>query len=202
MQRRRPTRPVTVHPELRDDLNLQELKTLSAVLAQISQMPVEDKIIKRPQPAPRIKQALDWSLPGFEGKARVTTNFGELPIEALRRRDMVKTISGAYREVQWVDTIRLDVDFMELHPEAAPILIRERAMGGLYPRRNILVSPGQPLRYPHPHGDTMNLTAGEVVGQPNILRMHRSEITYYRFHCGTDETVCVEGSWFHVSPPK
>jgi len=144
--------------------------------------------------------AVNWTLPGFEGKCRVTTNFGDLPIEALRRRDKVKCISGAYAEVQWIDAIRLDVDFMERHPEAHPIMIRAKALGGNFPAKNMLVSSAQPIWIPEASGKFRSVFAHELEGHPNIMRMRKTEMTYYRFHVGYPEQVCIEGSWFFTCP--
>jgi hypothetical protein len=167
---------------------------LAAVLDQTASVQAP----ARPRQTPA--RSLRWSLPGFERTCRVSTIFGELPIEALRRRDKVKTLSGAYIEVQWIDQIRLDVEFMERHPEAHPIRISARALGGPYPARNMLVSPGQDIWAPKMVGPSGPRKAIELEGQPNISKMPKSEITYYRFHCGSPQVVCVEDAWFCVSP--
>ncbi|MHA6262473.1 Hint domain-containing protein [Arenibacterium sp. CAU 1754] len=150
--------------------------------------------------APAYKCDVDWTLPGFGGKCRVTTIFGDLPIEALRRRDKVKTISGAFREVKWIDEIRLDADFMSRHSEAFPILIRAKALDGVHPVKDMLVSPGQDVWMPKMTGKSCAQTAAQLDGQPNIMKTHKPEITYYRFHCGEPEKVSVEGAWFYVAP--
>lgn len=174
---------------------------LASVLAQTHDYPStqvpDDPVVSS---VPTFQPDVDWALPGFGGKCRVTTIFGDLPIEALRRRDKVKTISGAFREVQWIDEIRLDVDFMSRHSEAFPIMIRARAIDGVNPVKDMLVSPGQDVWLPKLSGGSCSQTAAQLDGQPNIMKTHKSEITYYRFHCGGPEKVCVEGAWFCVAP--
>lgn len=160
-------------------------------------------VLKNAEPAeftPPPARKLDWTLPGFERRARVATIFGDLPIEALRLRDKVKTISGAFKQVQWIDEIRLDADFMARHPEAHPVMIRARALDGAMPCENILVSPGQEIWSPRHSGQSLARAASDLDGLPNITRLHRAEVTYYRFHCGAPETVSVEGAWFRVAP--
>lgn len=179
---------------------------LAAVLAKTGPAKTTRKTpASAAKPAPKQdaapRRAQDWVLPGFEGKCRVATSFGDLPIEALRRRDLVKTISGAYREVQWVDAIRLDVDFLAQHEFAQPVLVRARSLGGGFPVRNMLVSPAQTLRMADPSGRFRTQKAIDMLGLPGVMRQHRSEFTYYRFHCGSSEQVCIEGSYFDVSPP-
>lgn len=141
-----------------------------------------------------------WTLPGFGGHCRVSTSFGELPIEALRRRDWVKTHSGAYRQVQWIDEIRLDADFMARHPEAMPIKIRARTLAPCSPVRDILLSPGQVIVTSDGFGTKPMRAAFDLEGLPSVSRIPRSEMTYFMFHCGQPETVCVDGAWFLVAP--
>lgn len=187
----------TAHPPVQDMIS-QSAGSDRAMLASV--------LSKTATVAARAKQrqAYDsdfaWTLPGFGGKCRVSTIFGELPIEALRRRDKVKTRSGAYREVQWVDQIKLDEDFMARHPEAHPVLISARAFGGPQPQQNMLVSSGQPLGSIKMMGDKKPKTVADLEGQPNIARMRQPRFTYYRFHCGTSEAVMIEGAWFTVAP--
>lgn len=142
-----------------------------------------------------------WTLPGFESKARVATNFGDLPIEALRVRDRVRTLSGAFREVKWIDRIRIDADFTSRHTEADPILIRAKSLGQGYPSKDMLVSPAQTVWVPSQSKGWVGVTAMQLAhSRPNIHSIHRTELTYYRFHCGEPETVCVEGGWFCTAP--
>ncbi len=75
------------------------------------------------------KTAMRWNLPGFDGKAKVTTSFGELPIEALRLRDPVKTISGSYMKVEWLDRMHLDEGFLNGFHDASPVRFQRGALG-------------------------------------------------------------------------
>lgn len=190
------------NPELEAefDLALADQDLLAAVLAQTGEIeavpgPATGRHLRAEPSAP-----VSWTLPGFEGECRVTTNFGELPIKALRRRDMIKTISGAYKEVKKVDAFRLDADFMARHPAANPVMIRARSIGGSLPTKNMLVSPGQKLWLSRAGAASIARTAEELEGSPGVQRMRRSDIVYYRFHCGSEEKVCVEGAWFLTAP--
>lgn len=183
-----------------EESNKTEEDILAAVLKRATPTTV-------PEPPPKAEPVSEitskqpvWTLPGFHAKARVFTIFGELPIEALRRRDKVRTVTGAYVEVKWVDKVQLDVDFLERHPEAQPILIRTSALGKARPQTNVMVSPGQRMRVHGLVGEEGEKPAGELAGKRNILRMPHSGFTYYQFHCGTAATVSVEGLWFNVAP--
>lgn len=186
--------------DLDHDPDVSDRDLLAAVLAQAGDAPAPARPAQAREAAAPARPAGGFALPGFEGKCRVATIFGDLPIEALRRRDKVKTISGAYREVEWVDAIRLDADFMARHAAAHPIQIRAKALGGVAPMRNMLVSPGQQVWVPKVSDGFVAAHADSLTAQPNMERMRRAEITYYRFHCGGPEKVCIEGAWFLTAP--
>lgn len=154
----------------------------------------------RPAATPSPDQAHSkWKVPGFHAKAKVFTIFGELPVEALRIRDKVRVLSGAYVEVEWIDKIKLDVDFLERHPEAQPILFKTNALGKSRPQSNVMVSPGQRVRVQGTVGEQGEQPAGSLAGKRNVMRLPHSGFTYYQFHCGSPATVSVEGMWFTVA---
>ena len=191
-----------------DDLEGEEVDAAeSALLASV--MSQTSQVVKKTRPTPKTEPKAEpvedgfrgWNLPGFEAKCRVCTSFGDLPIEALRRRDLVKTFSGAYREVQWVDALHLDVDFLARYPQALPVLLRAKSLGGSYPARNMLVSPAQDIWQANASRGYEKRKAGELLDRPGFMTQQRSEITYYRFHCGEPVRACIEGSYFDIAPP-
>lgn len=143
--------------------------------------------------------AADWYLPGFLGKARVGTTFGELPIEALRVRDDLRTYSGATARVQVVDKINLDGDFLRNYPSALPILIPANSFAPGRPAQDLLVSPGQEI-CPNVHIASAFHKARDLQGRFKMDLSKSTGFTYYRFHCGEPTIVRVEGVWIRVQP--
>ena len=141
-----------------------------------------------------------WNLPGFSGKSKITTIFGQLPIEALRVRDQVKTFSGEFVRIEWIDRIKLDIDFLEGRPGAQPVLIRSGAFGPNKPNQHMLVSPAQGVRMSGMHGTNVYKRASDLIGRRDIIRLPHSGFTYYMFHCGAPATVNVDGVWFATRP--
>lgn len=146
--------------------------------------------------APKV---VDWYLPGFVGSARVTTTFGDLPIEALRLRDDLRTYSGANARVQMVDKIHLDDEFIRTRQDALPIRIPANSFGLGKPMRDISVSPGQEI-CPDAHVASTFMPAREMRGRFNVDTTHSAGLSYYRFHCGEPTIVRVEGIWVRVQP--
>lgn len=141
-----------------------------------------------------------WNLSGFHGKARIETELGKRPIDQLREQDKVRTRSGRFLAVTWIDRILLDEDFLDYHPGAHPILIRPDALSHSMPGSNLLLSPEQVVLVPDATGIDQVTTASELIGHPNVLRLPHTGFTYYRFHCAEPAYVYVEGVWCKVNP--
>lgn len=142
---------------------------------------------------------LAWYLPGLLGKARVSTTFGELPIEALRVRDDLRTYSGASARVEVVDRIHLDQDFLRKQPSALPLRIPANAFGPGRPSQDMLLSPGQEI-CPDAHVATTFVKANDMRGRFNPDLAQATGLTYVRFHCGSPAIVRIDGIWMRVRP--
>lgn len=149
---------------------------------------------------PKNTSVIAWDLPGFESHCRITTSFGDIPIQALHLHDRVRTRAGDFLPVRWIDRFHVDADFMSRHPEAQPVSISTRALGPQQPQRPMLVSPGQPIPDVTDDDPGASAAAADLVGQPGILRARRLEITYHVFHCGMPAILCLDGAWFPVTP--
>ncbi len=141
-----------------------------------------------------------WMLPGFAAKTRITTAFGDLPIEALRLRDEVRTTSGRMLRVAWIDKIKLDQSFLEHHPEALPVMIRANALEHGKPVRDLLVSPNQVLSMGLANFQIKFVPAEDIRGRTGVFRKPEFLMTYYMFHCGEPTTVLAEGVAVQVNP--
>lgn len=144
-------------------------------------------------------QPVDWYLPGLVGKARIATAFGELPIEALRPCDDIRTYSGAIATVKVVDRIHLDQDFIRNHPGALPIRIPAGSIGPSRPTNDVYVSPGQEVSL-DAHVATVFHKAKNLSDRFRMDLSYSTGFTYYRFHFGFPAIVKVDGIWVRVSP--
>ncbi len=143
--------------------------------------------------------AIEWNLPGFGGKARVGTAFGDLPIEALRLRDEIRTISGSVVRVKWIDKVHLDASFICRHPSAIPVSIAANAFGVGKPMREMIVSPRQEV-CSEAHVATRFMPADDLRPRYDVHKVQTAGVTYYRFHCGEPVIVRVEGVWVKIQP--
>ncbi|MDP3195763.1 Hint domain-containing protein [Tabrizicola sp.] len=155
--------------------------------------------LMRPEGAEKVEPRLAWYLPGFSGKSRVSTVFGELPIEALRVRDDLRTYSGASAQVQLVDRIHLDEDFLRKQPSALPLRIPADSFGPGRPSQDMLLSPGQEISS-DVHVVTNFVKAGDLRNRFNPDLAQSVGMTYIRFHCGAPAIVRIDGVWVRVRP--
>lgn len=153
----------------------------------------------RPEGVEKAEPRLPWYLPGFSGKSKVGTVFGDLPIEVLRVRDDLRTYSGATVQVQLVDRIHLDEDFLRKQPSALPIRIPANAFGPGRPSQDLLLSPGQEISSDL-HVVSNFVKASDLRGRYNPDLAQSTGLTYIRFHCGVPAIVRVDGLWVRVSP--
>ena len=179
------------HPE--DDI-------LRSVLRSMVEPAVPQTEAPRPVATPEATQAGVWQLPGFTGKTRIRTAFGEMPIEVLRLRDEVRTSSGRILRVAWIDQIRLDEAYLQRHPEAQPFMIRANALDYGKPLRDLLVSPRQEMSHGLTNFQIRFATADSIKGRSGVFRRPELAVTYYLFHCGEPVTVFAEGVPVNVAP--
>lgn len=140
---------------------------------------------------------VEWNLPGFTGQVRIGTAFGDLPIEALRVRDEIRTASGAFAPVRWIDKLHIDEDFVHRHPSAQPICIPANAFGIGRPMKDMTVSPCQQVCV-DAHVASRFQPAAKLRLMTRAHRLPPEGLTYYRFHCGSPTTVRAEGVWVRV----
>ncbi len=159
----------------------------------------------RPRPVARVPEEAKVgpqvaTLQGFGPMTRISTSFGEVPAQALRVRDMVRTRTGGFLRVEWIDRIVLGEGYLSYHPKAMPILIRANALGRDLPRADVTLAPNQPIEPGQIRLGSDIEVAKEALHRPNVARKVEAMFTYTVFHCGIPTSVCCEGLWVTVTP--
>ncbi len=157
---------------------------------------VEQTVKTKTQPAPEVA----WTLPGFGPMTRISTSFGDVPAQALRERDVIRTPQGVLRPIKWVDRMRLDTAFLKHVPDAQAVMIRAGSLGGGLPKADIVVSPEQSIGLGRHAHDVKFVKAKSLLGRPGVVRKPEELLTYTLFHCGEEVVVRVEGIWAKVTP--
>lgn len=139
-------------------------------------------------------------LRGFGPMTRITASFGEVPAQALRERDMVRTRSGEFMKIEWIDRIILDERYLKYHPQAQPVLIQAGSLGRNLPTRDVMLAPLQPFSEQQRFFGKSPGFAADALGRPGVLRKPEPMITYTVFHCGRPTSVLTEGIWVDLAP--
>ena len=137
---------------------------------------------------------------GFGPMSRVATSFGDVPAQVLRERDRVRIKTGEYIEIQKIDRIVLDEDFLQYHPGAQPILIRAGALANNIPKADLVLAPYQQIDKSQPCLPASGNRAVDTLHKSHCLRKIEPMITYTIFHCGRPAAVSCEGVWVDTAP--
>ncbi|MEL7105273.1 MAG: Hint domain-containing protein [Pseudomonadota bacterium] len=142
-----------------------------------------------------------WTLPGFGPLTRITTSLGEVPAQALRERDMVRTRSGDFKPIVWLDRIVLDEEFLSFHPDALPVHIKPNALGRGVPSHDVYLAPRQPIA-PQANKLAGTYTDGamNLIGRPGVFRKAEAMYTYTLFHLGEPAVVQTSKMLVEVNP--
>lgn len=141
-----------------------------------------------------------WTMPGVGPLTPIPTMLGNMPAQALRERDLVRTATGEYRPLVRVDKIILDEEFLSLHPEALPVLVRRDSMHRGTPSTDLLFSPGQPLKSRTKRFESGCEYAIDLVGRPFVTRKAEAMFTYIVLHLAAAAVVPIDGFYLNIGP--
>jgi len=168
------------------------------------------KEVARPEPKPRAParprrrvpgmRPRDWMMPGFGPLTRVTTSLGDVPAHALRVRDMVRTRGGDFRPIVWLDRLVLDEEYLSLHPDALPVLIRAGALARGVPSHDVYLAPRQSIDPQANRLAPSHKRAMDLLGRPGVLRKAEAMYTYTLFHLGEPQVVQASKMFVTVDP--
>lgn len=150
-----------------------------------------------PEPAPAAREdgVERWPLPGLAPMTRVRTSFGDVHAIALRKGDEVLVRSGVYRPILWINRIKLDEQYLNLKPDAHPILLSPNALGGEAPTNEMMVSPRQVIAADERSALSSPREAAMLVSRPGVRRIRETGLSYTLFHIGAEADVYCEGLW-------
>ncbi|BBU63601.1 hypothetical protein MSC49_35360 [Methylosinus sp. C49] len=125
----------------------------------------------------------------FLAGVKIATAAGEIPVEELKRGDLVITRFGGLRPVVWVARQRFRGEF--LGEKDAPIRIVAGALGPNQPARDLVVSPRHSIFI-----DDLLVLAELLVNEVTIVRAPMvGEVAYYHVDLGEHDVLLADGAW-------
>ncbi len=148
-------------------------------------------------------------VPCFTPGARIATERGERPVEALRPGDRVVTFDHGMQSVLWTGTTSYGWRDLGALPVLRPVRIRAGALGDGVPERDLLVSPNHRLLVRPRTCDTgvaeALVQAIDLVGRPGIDVVAPLSVDYVHVLLIRHELVMADGAWtesFQAEAPR
>src|SRR5262249_34963155 len=117
----------------------------------------------------------------FLAGTRVRTPLGEMPVEALKRGDLVLTTQGCAMPVCWIGRQTVSTTFAD-PLRVLPIRIKAGALGPHVPSRDLLLSPDHAVLV----GDIL-IQASALVNGTSIVRETNVPTTLSYYHIELDD---------------
>ncbi|MBV9784325.1 MAG: Hint domain-containing protein [Acidisphaera sp.] len=131
-------------------------------------------------------------VPCFAAGTRIGTPDGEVPVEALRVGQKVRTASGAAARIRWIGDRRIDCR-RHPHPEQVrPIRVLAGAFGRLRPHADLLLSPDHAVAL-RLRGRTVLVPIRTLVNGATIRQERLDEVHYFHIELTRHDIVLANG---------
>ena len=124
----------------------------------------------------------------FAAGTRIRTPTGDVAVEKLREGDVVLTLDGEARPVQWIGQRRVDC---LRHPDPAtvlPIRIAAHAFAHNRPRRDLYLSPDHAI-----YAENVLIPVRYLINGATIRQVTVEEVTYFHIELEKHDVVWAEG---------
>lgn len=145
--------------------------------------------------------------PCFTPGAQIATARGAVRIEDLRIGDKVITRDNGLQDIRWIGSKRLNGRQLLSSRHLRPVLVRQGALGGGLPTRDMLLSPNHRVLVA---SDQTQLyfeerevlcAAKHLVNHRGIHDIQTLGVTYYHFLCDRHEVILSDGAWTESFQP-
>ena len=137
----------------------------------------------------------------FAEGTRIATPDGERLVETLRPGDLVLTRDGAAKPLRWVGVRKVTAEELAADRDLRPIRIRQGALGGGLPERDLVVSPQHRMLMADAWAELMFGTSEILVPAKALINDHTirpddraREVAYYHLLLDAHEVIFAEGA--------
>jgi hypothetical protein len=126
--------------------------------------------------------------PCFAAGTRITTPRGTVPVEHLREGDVLLTVSGKRRPIQWIGRRTVDCKHHISPDRVKPIRIAPHAFGENRPHRALLLSPDHSVFV-----EDVLIPVKFLVNETTVSQLDVEKVTYYHIELPNHDVVLAEG---------
>ncbi|WP_157692352.1 Hint domain-containing protein [Granulibacter bethesdensis] len=132
----------------------------------------------------------DDGTPCYVHGTLILTDRGEVPVEDLKIGDNVITAGEAVRPIRWLGRRSYNGRFIQGRRDVLPVRIRQGALDGVLPKRDLQVSPLHAMFI-----DGVLVPAGRLVNGVSIVQeQHVETVSYVHIELDTHDVVFAEGA--------
>ncbi len=124
----------------------------------------------------------------FAQGTRIATDAGEVPVEALRIGQPVRSAFGGLVPVEWLGWRHVDCRRHPSPRDVWPIRVQAGAFGQGQPARHLLLSPDHAV-----HVEDVLIPVRHLVNGTSIRQERVSEVTYFHVELPTHDVIFAEG---------
>jgi hypothetical protein len=142
-----------------------------------------------PTEGPGVQITLEQTItPCFAAGTRIATPRGGVPIERLRAGDIVTTVSGKPRSIEWIGHRTVDCRRHPFPERVKPIRVAPHAFGENHPKRPLLLSPDHAVFV-----EAVLIPIKFLVNGTTVEQIDAANITYYHLELARHDVVLAEG---------
>ncbi|MDT8855621.1 Hint domain-containing protein [Paracoccaceae bacterium Fryx2] len=150
---------------------------------------------------------IEQAVPCFTPGSLILTERGEVRVEALVAGNTVVTRDNGHQPVRWTGRRDLARADLMAQPRLSPVRIAARALDGILPQRDMLVSPQHRMLMTGPRAEMffgepeVLVAATHLVGEAGIDRVFPDGISYIHILFDRHEIISADGAWTESFQP-
>jgi hypothetical protein len=123
----------------------------------------------------------------FASGTRIAGRFGNVPVEALRAGDLVRTTRGELTPVRWMGFRRIDLARHPRKLDVMPVRVHAHAFGDGLPARDLVLSPDHAV-----YVDGRLIPIRYLINNVSIVQETRAAITYWHVELDQHDIILAE----------
>jgi hypothetical protein len=173
-----------------DDIGIEE------VLARVLQTCPQSRPVSFQASVARLKsKPTAWKAAGILGTTRVETQQGLVPAQLVRVGNMLRTRKKDFVRVLRISNFKVDQAYLDVRPEAAPVIIKKHSLSRNHPMQDVGLSPAQVVSIGPNRFEEEPVEARELSSIRGRVDRSLGVLLYVQFHLEKEAVINCDGVW-------